>query len=273
VKPPPCDLALAALDRLPPFSPLLTRLVSSLANDDVSFSHLAGLIEKDAILAGNVLRVVNSALYGCRGTVNSVPHAVAILGLNKLRNFALGLSVSKMWSKVRTPPEWPAGRFNLHSVATAMLADLIGQEMDSEYPEGAFVAGLLHDLGKLLIAVALPAEFTSVAGMVASGAGAWAECESTLLGTSHAELSGLALERWGLPEPICRAAAGHHQVSGDPQPPLPLGHVVGFADQIAVSLGYTILEVEPAPASPPAAWAARLIERFQPEFESVRVLL
>jgi EAL and modified HD-GYP domain-containing signal transduction protein len=85
----------------------LNRLLATLAGDDVSFAHVAELIEKDTVLAGNVLGVVNSALYGLDGTVNSVRHAVAILGMNKLRNVALSMSVSRMWGQARTPPGWP----------------------------------------------------------------------------------------------------------------------------------------------------------------------
>src|SRR6266478_9226014 len=90
----PLSRILASLDKLPPFSPVLTRLLATLADEDVSFGALAGIIETDAVLAGNLLRVVNSPLYGRISTINSVRHAVAILGSVKIRNLVLGLSVS-----------------------------------------------------------------------------------------------------------------------------------------------------------------------------------
>src|SRR6266478_5895131 len=88
------DRIMESLDKLPPFSPVLTRLLSTLADEDVSFGELAGIIETDAVLAGNLLRVVNSPLYGRMSAINSVRHAVAILGSVKIRNLVLGLSVS-----------------------------------------------------------------------------------------------------------------------------------------------------------------------------------
>src|SRR5436190_447470 len=94
----PRDRILGALDKLPPFSPVLTRLLATLADEDVSFGELAAIIETDAVLAGNLLRVVNSPLYGRISTINSVRHAVAILGSVKIRNLVLGLSVSRRWS-------------------------------------------------------------------------------------------------------------------------------------------------------------------------------
>src|SRR5258707_12393687 len=117
------ERALATLRQLPPFSPILNRLIASLANEDVSFAKVADLIEKDTVLAGNILRLVNSALYGLRGTVNSIRHAIALLGLAKLRNATLIMSVARMWSQVKCPPGWSMNRFNLHSFAVAILAD------------------------------------------------------------------------------------------------------------------------------------------------------
>ena len=89
------DRIMAALDKLPPFSPVLSKLLATLSNDDVSFGELAAIIETDAVLAGNLLRVVNSPLYGRISTINSVRHAVAIMGSIKIRNLVLGMSVSR----------------------------------------------------------------------------------------------------------------------------------------------------------------------------------
>src|ERR1043166_2754118 len=116
------DRVLAALDKLPPFSPVLTRLLATLADEDASFGELAGIIETDAVLAGNLLRVVNSPLYGRVSTINSVRHAVAILGSIKIRNLVLGLSVSRRWAGARVPGKWDARRFNAHSLAVAVLS-------------------------------------------------------------------------------------------------------------------------------------------------------
>src|SRR5690348_13985394 len=154
----PREKILGALDKLPPFSPVLTRLLATLANEDVSFGELAAIIETDAVLAGNLLRVVNSPLYGRIATINSVRHAVAILGSAKIRNLVLGLSVSRRWAGARVPGRWNPRQFNAHSLAVAVLSDLVALELPVRYPEGAFTAGLLHDVGKLLIALAMPEE-------------------------------------------------------------------------------------------------------------------
>src|SRR6266481_4601851 len=165
----PVDRILGALDKLPPFSPVLTRLLATLTDENVSFGELAAIIETDAVLAGNLLRVVNSPLYGRIATINSVRHAVAILGSVKIRNLVLGLSVSRRWTGAHVPGRWNARLFNAHSLAVAVLSDLIALDMPVPYPEGAFTAGLLHDVGKLLIAIGMPAEFEAIWDFYQSG--------------------------------------------------------------------------------------------------------
>ena len=90
------EKALRSIGNLPPFSPVLNKLLASLAQDNVSFSTVGELIEKDTVMAGSVLHLVNSALYGRRGTINSVRHAVALLGIDKLRNAVLGMSITRL---------------------------------------------------------------------------------------------------------------------------------------------------------------------------------
>jgi len=235
---------LKSLSGLPPFSPTLNRVIASLANEDVSFSALSDLLEKDTVLAGNILKVVNSALYGRSGTVNSVRHAVALLGVNKLRNTVLGMSITRMWAKVKTPGGWSTKSFNMHSVAVAVLGDLVAQRTGVLYPEGAFISGLMHDLGRLLIAIAAPEEYGEIMSLYAANAGALCDCERRVLGFDHPEISALALSAWNLPEQIQTAARYHHQPNGDPTPAeagLPqLSYVVFAADNYVNFIGNCI---------------------------------
>ena len=228
------------LDQLPPFSPILSKLLATMAAEDVSFAQVAALIESDAVLAGNVLKVVNSALYGFRGTVNSVRHAVAILGVDRLRNLSLGFSVARMWTQIRTPEGWSGSKFNQHSLAVGILSDLLAQRTEVPYPEGAFVAGLLHDIGKLLIATSLPAEFGGILWLLKEGGASEIECEIEMLGTTHAEVSGTALERWNLPIASRESAAFHHLPDQADQGSLHLSHILYAADRLANELGNNI---------------------------------
>jgi len=227
--------ALASLDRLPPFSPVLDRLLATIASEDVSFAEIGLLVENDTVLAANVLRLVNSALYGFQGTVNSVRHGLAILGVTRLRNLALSLSMARLWTG-RAASGWSPAAFNTHSVACGILADLLAQETDVPYPEGAFVAGLLHDIGKMLLATSVPAEYAEIERLMAAQNRSVEECEFDVIGTTHSELSGLALRKWNVPQPIARAAAFHHRHEEAGAPPQ-LAETIWRADRLAAFAG------------------------------------
>ncbi len=270
---------LRSLDRLPPFSPVLNRLLASLAREDVSFGELGTLIEKDTVVAGNVLRLVNSAAYAFSGTVSSVRHAVAILGLSRLRNAVMGMSISRVWRGVRTPEGWSSARFNVHSVATAIVADLVAERVAVPYPEGAFVAGLLHDLGKLLMATSLPREYALIQALFEAGKASLEERETQVIGTTHSALSGVALRKWNLPEPIQTAVTFHHAPDQANHGQLDLSHVVQVADQLAIDLGHTLSHPEHQSHGQADPLLARLgltdqvpvvMARFEPEFEALR---
>jgi HD-like signal output (HDOD) protein len=278
------DRILRSLGQLPPFSPVLNKLLASLAREDVSFAELSQLIEKDTVLSGNVLRLVNSAAYARRGEVNSITHAITVLGLSKLRNLVLGLSIARMWVGVKTPPAWSHARFNLHSIATAILTDQLSQHLTVSYPEGAFVAGLFHDFGKMLIAISMPAEFQEIAEMHQLGARPWWECEREVLGLDHARVSVMALAEWNLPTPIQRAVAFHHHSldnphyqteKGDAQ--FHLSELLEKADRIVNGMGHVVMPVaESHPAETTALiremlpTAEQVESSFRTEFETIR---
>ena len=139
-------------------------------------------------------------------------------------------------------------RFNLHSAAAAILSDMIAQHVPVAYPEGAFVAGLLHDVGHLLIAIGLPGEYGGIVELHARGGKTETECERVMLGFDHAGLSAQALVYWNLPEPIRLAAHEHHNLpEGGANGELTLGRIIGAADAYVKSIGVSI---QPGQSSP-----------------------
>jgi HD-like signal output (HDOD) protein len=252
------EKALRSLGALPPFSPVLNKVLASLASEDVSFTKLADLIEKDTVVSGKLLQLVNSALYARRGTVNSVRHALSLLGINKLRNAVLGMSIARMWNQVRPPAHWSMADFNMHSVACGQLADLLAQKVPVSYPEGAFVAGLLHDVGRLLIAIALPEQSLRIAQRVQQGGCTTADAEREILGFTHAELSADALVVWNLPAPIQEAARDHHLAPGRAvNGEWPLAALVAIADGYVNSAGISISDPDKS-ANPDSEMLAAL---------------
>jgi HD-like signal output (HDOD) protein len=274
------ERAIRALGELPPFSPILNRLLASLANEEVSFVKLGDLIEKDPVMAGNLLHLVNSALYARRGSINSVRHALSLLGINKLRNAVLGMSITRMWNQVHTPSSWSMARFNMHSSACAILSDLLAQRLNVNYAEGAFVAGLLHDVGRLLIALALTEEYGRILQLHESEGKALVICEMEVTGLTHPELSAKALEIWNLPEPIQNAVRYHHDPAADPSAKggeVMLSRVLDAANQYVNSMGVSILKKCPDVADPtlveslglPAEHLQVVLAEFKAEYDAM----
>ncbi len=229
------------LDRLtdlPPFSPVLIKLLGTFGQTHISCSSLATLIEQDPVLAGSVLRLANSAVYSQREPVTSISGAINLIGIDRLRNVVTALSVSQMWKKLPSADGWSTADFNEHGLATAILAASLAEDIPNDFGEGAFLAGLLHDVGKLLIVMAVPNEYKEIVRTyeVEPGIKTWIQCEREVLNTDHAVLSALALEQWKVAEPIRRAVAWHH----DPEPKH-LSKVVALADKVANAIGYSVL--------------------------------
>ncbi len=139
--------------QLPPFSPVVRVLLASLSNDsdDVPLQRVAALIEEDTITAGKVLGVVNSAMYNRGKQICSIRQAVNRLGIGPLHNLVLGLSVNRIWSKIPVSDSFSMLRFNRHALATATLSNILAQQLLVPEPDAAFVAGLFHDVGQLVL--------------------------------------------------------------------------------------------------------------------------
>jgi HD-like signal output (HDOD) protein len=274
---PPRGKALNALNQLPPFSPTLSKLLATLANEDVYFGELSGIIEKDAVLASHVLKLVNSALYARSGTINSVRHAVSILGINKLRNVALSLSVSRIWKQTKTPKTWSQGAFNLHAVAVAVMCDLLAQRLSVAYPEGAFTSGLLHGMGKMMIVIGVPLEYDAILRLYQETPHlSMEDAELHLLGCTHAELCTHALSEWKLPVEIQRAVGSQHL---PPEPPLTLGGLLHASHQVVNLLGVSMpccsCRCQGAPEAALSALglgahAERILSEYKAEFDTLK---
>ena len=225
--------ALRSLGELPPFSAVLSHLLASLAGESVSLARLGDLIEKDTVVSANLVLLVNSTPYARRGTVNSV------------RNAVLGMSIKRMWSETRMPASWSMARFNTHSASAAILSDLLAQRLEVEYPEGAFAAGLLHDVGRLILALALPEHHARIELLHATGRPRL-DCEMEVLGFTHPMLSADALACWNIPVQIRIAVLDHHTPSGD----LELSTVLDAANHYVNSTGASIAAGDPEWSDP-----------------------
>ena len=207
---------------------------------------------------------------------------MSILGSIKIRNMVLGLSVTHRWAGAAVPRKWDSKRFNAHSLAVAVLSDQVALEAPVPYPEGAFTAGLLHDVGKLLIAVAMSDHFEKICEVYEAGGDTVNDCEVEVIGIAHEEISGAILERWKLPKQIQEAVAHHHSPTLLDRENLHLAHVIQAADHYVNAAG---IGTPPYRHHPVVAFencypkfglegcVLKVAEAFHTEFEAVRSFL
>jgi HD-like signal output (HDOD) protein len=267
--------ALLSLERVPALSPTATQLLGRLARRNCEVRELAEMIERDPLLSAQILAIANSAAFGRAQQISSIKHAIAMIGLGAVRKFALAKSISNLFGKRKLAPSFSITRFNLHSVATGMFLELLAEDVPLEDEEDAFLAGLFHDVGKLVIAVALPDEYEDILATSALTQEPLLEIERHLLQTDHAELSALAVDYWDLGEPIRAAAAHHHAPEGSPaaRGKVSLAMAVSQVDAVVNAAGMSLLPAPPLQREvPPLAFdgfsvnQASLIERFAIEW-------
>jgi HD-like signal output (HDOD) protein len=191
------------LKRLPAFSPIAMRLMALVADENVNFKEVAKLISLDPALSAETLRMANSGLYGRRQEIQSVLHAIAVVGLNRLTQIAV---TAALWRGMpnRTSPFMKA--WWRHSVAAGLIA-----EHSSELAvDHAYTAALLHGVGQLALFEHGGQDYVALVGEAVASGLDLQQSERAEYGTDHAELAGLILEAWGLPEVVQDAAALHH---------------------------------------------------------------
>lgn len=273
------DRAIAAAAAIPPLPHKATTVLRMLATPEIELRAVADVIATDPILAACVLKVANSAVFGRSRTVTSIREAVSRLGTMPLRRVAIAWAVLGVFDRFRTPGFWRHDKFLVHSGATAMLMTDLAESMHATDLDAAYLVGLLHDIGKLILAVKMPEEYQQVMRRQELSRRPLTECELEILGIDHAELSGMAIEKWNLPEPVCTAVRDHHAAANglDPAAPPSLTLMISKSDEYINSLGAALLESK-FPPSGLIAWpgqeeaAARALDSFRTSWQSSRSL-
>src|SRR5262245_21055870 len=198
---------LMAVEKLPSAPEIARRTLATVNRDDANLQDLARLIQRDQALAARLLRIANSALFAVRNRVSSIPHAVTLLGFERVRDLVLGLSV---WGALEGSSP-AARRFRkrlwIHSSMVAAAARMLAERTQGD-EAAAFTAGLLHDVGKLVLGLRLGDTYWELLEDAADEGGA-AEVERTALSCDHATVGGWLLQLWGMPAALVDAVALH----------------------------------------------------------------
>ncbi|MBK8167205.1 MAG: HDOD domain-containing protein [bacterium] len=216
---------LRTIDELPPLNQVAQYLLSLIGNDRTSAGDLDRAIRNDQALTARVLKVANSAVYGKSRRISSLTEAVMLMGDVRLSDLVLGVSLDDALGDCGVPGfgemAWD------HSIDCAAAARAVARFDGQADPDSAFVAGLMHDIGLLVIARAAPAE---MAALLAADPADPLAAERQFLGLNHPQVGQRLLEKWNLPVALCEAVRLHHAPHRKYATTNPLVNVVALAD-------------------------------------------
>lgn len=202
------------IETLPSLPDLYYKVVNELESPDPSIQRIGEAMEKDMAMSVKVLKLVNSAFFGLREHVSSPAQAASLLGLDVLKSLVLMLHVFSEDQQLK------AHGFSLnalctHGLAVAAYAREIAslESKDQNLIDDSFIAGLFHDVGKLVIAANLPAQYDTVYKRIRAKKITLIDAERDVLGSTHAEIGAYLLALWGFRDSVIEACAFHHAPS------------------------------------------------------------
>jgi putative nucleotidyltransferase with HDIG domain len=195
---------------LPAVPTVLAEILSTLEDDNATASTLERLIRRDQALSSKLLSVANSAYYGFVAPITTLKRAVVVLGLGEVRKLCLGAGVFNLLHSRRVRNQARVEALWTHSLAVAEAARIIAARTKRTDPEQAFTGGLLHDLGKLVLAAFFPEELEAVAELAQSEAIPFHQAEAEL-GVDHEDLGIQLAEHWRLPPMLAEVMGRHHE--------------------------------------------------------------
>jgi putative nucleotidyltransferase with HDIG domain len=193
------------------------KLRELLAKEDVAVDEIVEILRHDPGLATNVLRLANSAFFGVPRKVETLKHAVTLLGIKRFAQIAVSASMSKAMDAAVEGYDLSPGELWLHSIAVSRTAEVLARHKKFAETNDVFTPALLHDMGKLVLGQFVKEERNKFERITAKGL-PLDVAEHMVLGTDHAEIGALILARWSFPDDIVNAVRWHHNPERNKKP-------------------------------------------------------
>jgi putative nucleotidyltransferase with HDIG domain len=255
------DRVLKEIEHLPTLPQVVTKVLAMTDSD--KFNALDLSREMDQSLSAKVLKMANSAYYGARAVrkVNNIHHAIVIIGFDAVKEIILTTSLFHTFrdsQEVKSlQPLWQ------HSLECALVAKRMAWVYRYDAMDEAYLVGLIHDIGKLVIQQYFPEQFRLIKGKNDNGVEDL-EAEKEILGMNHASIAGRLAEHWNFPEAIVESIAQHHDPIWELNPRL--GRILFYADRFASGMidFYTMLELfRQSGMAYPANWEAEELKKVE----------
>lgn len=208
---PSLEEAIARVRGLPTLPTVLRQILATTADPESSVIDLGRHIASDQSLSAGLLKMVNSAAYGYNRQIDSITAAIVILGFTEIRNLALATTTFRAFGNAKGPNLTQLWR---HSLATAMAGERLAKFIQFNR-EAAFVAGLLHDIGKVVFHAIYPGHAKAACVLASSNSISILEAENEVFGINHAQVGGLLAEHWQLPVSVVETIRYHHEGSAN----------------------------------------------------------
>lgn len=207
------DALVEAVNELPPMPQVISKVMELLADEDSQMSEMVAVLSSDPALVARLIRVSNSALYSRGKETSSLDQAVVRLGANTLRSLVMAASMKSLFPLDKTSIGIWGQALWQHSLECGLAARRVAQFSGYPDPEEAFVAGVLHDIGKVVILLNKPDEFRLILKRQAAAKESFATAERAVLGFDHADVGELLLAKWQMPQSLQTCVKLHHNPS------------------------------------------------------------
>jgi putative nucleotidyltransferase with HDIG domain len=195
---------------LPTLPTVVSKMIDLVDNPKTSAASLARLISTDQALTAKILKLANSAYYGFPREISTVNMAIVVLGFNTVKDMGLSLSVFEVFKDAEGGRVFDVSKFWEHSIGCGAASRMIARRLKYRFVGEAFVAGLLHDIGKVILNQYVHKEFVDIIGLAASGETSLEVAEEKIIGTGHPQVGSWLAEKWNLPKIIVESIAFHH---------------------------------------------------------------
>lgn len=196
---------------LPASSSIIGEVLNTIYDDTSGARDLTRIIERDPILAAEILKVSNSSFYSTSMKIDSIERAIVIVGFDAIKEIATTVSTANLFTKPRRRTSVDNSGLWLHSIGTAKAAQLISKKLRYSNSGATYTIGLLHDIGRILLAILFPRKYQQILYLTSQKKCRIILAERHILKTDHCVIGGILCDYWGLPENITDAICHHHE--------------------------------------------------------------
>ena len=206
---------LDSIKDIPTLPTIVFELNELLQDPNTPITDISDIIEKDQAMSLRVLKLVNSAFYGIHKEVNDIGNAIVLLGFNTVRNAIVSLGVINSFSGVKSLEGFDISDFWKHSLAVAVVSKSLAEKTKIASPDSCFVGGLLHDIGKVILAQYFQDLFEKVWNAAKRENISFYEAEKKEISIDHGRIGAYLATNWELPESFIDVIRWHHDVRND----------------------------------------------------------